>query len=259
MATPARVAHHGRMSPLIGLLADTHPGGLPSHSVKDKYVAAIRDGAEALPVLIPPPLDDADLDLAALLDRLDGLVLPGSTSNVAPEAYGQANAYPDLPGDAPRDRLALPLVREAVRRGMPVLAICRGFQELNVALGGTLHQAVHDVAGLTDHREDGAAPEAVRYAPAHSIRFEAGPIRAAAGDEARVNSLHGQGIDRLADGLAAEAYAPDGLVEAARGMGHGFVLGVQWHPEWRHGDTALGRYVFASFGDAARAWKARTS
>lgn len=237
---------------LIGIAAcikEVQGEDLPFHAVADPYVDAVRRGAEADAVLLPA-VGGAD---DALLARLDGLVLSGSKSNLRPEHYG---GDPDGPGphDPRRDATTLPTIIRALAAGVPLLAICRGFQELNVALGGTLHQRVHAIAGLADHRSPGGAPEAA-FAPRHPVRLVEGGVlaRLARPGEVMVNSLHGQGIDRLAPGLAVEAVAPDGLVEAARVEAAGaFALGVQWHPEWRFEDDPLSSALWRAFGDAAR-------
>jgi putative glutamine amidotransferase len=151
----------------------------------------------------------------------------------------------------------LPLIRRALELGVPLLAICRGIQELNVALGGSLHQHVHEVAGRSDHRSDKSVPLAERYGPAHPITLTPRGILQGLLDGAatvEVNSLHGQAIDRLAPGLAVEALVPDGTIEAVRVVGvRGFALGVQWHPEWRVLDNPISRRLFAAFGAACRA------
>ena len=242
------------MPPIVGLpaCARRYPDYL-QHAVAEQYVAAVRDGAGALPVLLPP----VGAPVEALLDRLDGLLLPGSESNVDPARYGVAEDATPGQHDPARDATVLPLIRMALARGMPVLAICRGHQELNVALGGTLHQVVHRLAGRLDHREDPAADEAAQWATAHGVALSGG-LAALLGQAAiRVNSLHGQAIDRLGRGLVAEAVAPDGTVEAVRAEGAGFCVGVQWHPE--RGETgAMGSAaLFRGFGAACRAYAAR--
>jgi len=163
---------------------------------------------------------------------------------------------PTLPLDPHRDDWTLPLIPRLLERGIPLLAICRGFQEVNVALGGSLHQAVHQVAGLRDHRDDESLPVDEQYGPAHPVRIEAGGLLAALldADEVIVNSLHGQGVNRLAPGLRVEARAPDGLVEAfSATSGSAFALAVQWHPEWRAAENPVSRRLFEAFGDACRA------
>ena len=251
------------MKPLIGVVADVHAGAKHVvHSVQQKYLDAVTAGADALALILPAHIaadgaawSDPE-DLADILDRLDGLFLTGAISNVAPERYGATLADPASPADPARDHVTLALVRGAVQRGLPLLGVCRGFQEINVALGGTLHQAVHAVPGLLDHREPPGVPVADQYLPAHEIAFApAGLLRAISGmSGARVNSLHGQGVDRLAPTLAIDATAPDGLVEAFR-LDHAekFLLGIQWHPEWAFRDDPLSVAIFRSFGAAARA------
>lgn len=237
--------------PVVGLVADRRShDGMAVHQANDEYVTAIRDGAGALPLLIPAT--DAPLDVEVVLGAIDGLLFTGSASNVHPSHY-DGPLRPGTLFDAPRDATALPLLRAAIAAGKPVLAICRGFQELNVALGGSLHQAVHDLPGHLDHREPKGVPLDAEYAPAHPIAIVPGGVLAAIAGEgtAQVNSLHHQGIDRLAPGLRVEATAPDGLIEAVSCPGtKGFVLGVQWHPEWRWQDHALSRAIFAAFGAA---------
>jgi putative glutamine amidotransferase len=187
---------------------------------------------------------------------VDGLLLPGSPSNVAPALYGGAPPRRGTLGDPARDAAALPLVRAAAAAGVPMLCICRGFQELNVAFGGTLHQHVHEIAGRLDHREDETAPLEVQYGPAHPLRILPGGMLAeiAGAETAMVNSLHHQGIDRLAPPLRAEALAPDGQIEAvSMPEARGFLLGVQWHPEWRWAEQPLSRAILAAFGAALQA------
>lgn len=216
----------------------------------DKYARAVRQGAAAQPVMFP--LADAR-QIPELLALVDGVMLTGSPSNVDPAHFGQAVADPGLPLDAQRDALTLPLVHACLAMGVPLLGVCRGFQEINVALGGTLHQAVHDVPGLMDHREDETLPLAEQYAPSHDIRLVPGSVfeRWAGGPVARVNSLHGQGIDRLADGLRALGHAPDGLVEAYEMTGaRAFACAVQWHPEWRFWEHDFYAAIFGAFGQA---------
>ena len=242
--------------PLVGITACLKAHEQSAfHSVQDKYVDAVVAGTGAVPVLIPAI--GAALDLAALLARLDGILVTGSPSNVDPAHYGGPPPRPGNEADPARDATTLPLIRAALAAGVPLLAICRGIQELNVALGGTLHQHVHELPGRRDHRSDRSLPYAERYAPVHAIRLTpGGRLQAVMGGALRidVNSLHGQGIDRLADGLVVEAVAEDGTIEAVSVPGaRGFALGVQWHPEWRVLENVWSRRLFAAFGDAARA------
>lgn len=245
--------------PIVGIFADrTMAGAHPAHTVGEKYITAIVDGADALVVLLPA-LGDRQ-SLGDILGAVDGLLFTGSYSNVEPSRYGGAPSIEGTLHDAARDATTLPLLRAAVDIGMPVLAICRGLQELNVAFGGTLHQHVHEVDGLDDHREDKSEPLDVQYSAAHAVRLAPGGLlaRLHGALEAQVNSLHGQGIERLGVGLSVEAQAPDGLIEAIGMPGaRGFVLGLQWHPEWQFASNPLSREIFAAFGQACRAWRAR--
>ena len=177
------------------------------HQANDEYIVAVRDGAGALPLLIPST--DVPLGIADVLAAVDGLLFTGSPSNVAPARYG-ASGPAEMMLDPRRDATTLPLIAAAVAAGKPVLAICRGFQELNVALGGTLHQRVHDIPGRLDHRENSGAPLDVQYGPAHAVTVHPGTLlaRLAGAGEHTVNSLHHQGIDRLASPLAVNATAP---------------------------------------------------
>ncbi|HBK45018.1 MAG TPA: gamma-glutamyl-gamma-aminobutyrate hydrolase [Xanthomonadaceae bacterium] len=239
--------------PLVGLPTDRKViGAHPFLAVGEKYVRAVVDGVGATPVLLPslqPPLP-----VAPWLSRLDGLLLTGSLSNIEPHHYGNESSWEGNLHDPARDASTLPLIPLALAQGLPVLAICRGFQEVNVALGGSLHQKVHEVPGLDDHREDVEAALEVQYGPAHEIRLQPGGwlARIAGQAQVRVNSLHGQGVARLGEGLAVEAVSPDGLVEAFRGTGSSFLLGVQWHPEWQVGENPFYLGIFQAFGDACR-------
>jgi len=224
---------------------------LPVYLTPQPYVAAVAGAAGALPLLIPA-LGEA-LDHDTLLDRVDGLLLTGSPSNVHPSLYGQDDAEPCPPVDAARDATTLPLIRAAIARDLPILAICRGLQELNVALGGSLFPRLHRVPGRLDHRSDPAKNVEEQFGPAHTVRLTAGgALHSLAGTEhLTVNSLHGQGIDRLAAGLDIEAIAPDGQIEAVRVTGARFALAVQWHPEWTAASDPVSRALFAAFGAAA--------
>lgn len=246
------------VSPLVGLPTDrTSIGAHPFLVTGEKYLRAAIDGAGVTPVLLPslqPPVLPRDW-----LARLDGLLLTGATSNIEPHHYSDEPSWAGNPHDPARDINALELIPQAIAMGVPILAICRGFQEVNVALGGALHQKVHEVAGLADHREDPQAPLDRQYGPAHDVILSPGGWLAeiAGAERARVNSLHGQGVARLGGDLIVEAWAPDGLIEAFRGIGPGFLLGVQWHPEWRVLDDAFYLGIFQTFGDACRHYAAR--
>ncbi|HEX2447474.1 MAG TPA: gamma-glutamyl-gamma-aminobutyrate hydrolase family protein [Methyloceanibacter sp.] len=220
-------------------------------AVGRKYSTAIAEVAECQPLLVPVGAGLADI--GSILEIADAILLSGSRSNVAPEHYGEET--PLLPErlDHLRDALTLPLIRAAVERKTPLFAICRGFQELNVALGGSLYQAVHDVNGHKDHRAKPDVSLDEAYGPIHPVRLS-GKLRDWVGsDEIMVNSLHWQGVARLADGLKPEAFAEDGLVEAVRGPDDSaFCLGVQWHPEWGAKSNPVSTVLFRRFGAAAK-------
>jgi putative glutamine amidotransferase len=243
-----------RHKPLIGIPADRRLlGPHPFHCVGEKYIAAVAEAAGAVPVLMPV-LGERDLD--TWLEHLDGILLTGSPSNVEPRRYAGPASDPDTLHDPHRDETTLPLIPRAIETGLPLFAVCRGFQEMNVAFGGTLWQKVQEVPGKLDHREDKEQPLEVQYAPAHEVELvRGGHLHKLAGaDRVRVNSLHSQGVQTLGAGLEVEARAPDGLVEAFRvAAAPGFALAVQWHPEWQVLKNPFAHALFAAFGDAARA------
>lgn len=225
---------------------------MPFLVLGDKYARAVRDSVHGQAVLFP--LADAT-QIPDLLALVDGVMLTGSPSNVDPAYFSQPVADPSLPLDPQRDALTLALVRACLQGAVPLLGLCRGFQEINVALGGTLHQRVHTVPGLCDHREPSGAPVEVQYGPAHEVIFEPGSVFAAwaGADRVLVNSLHGQGVDRLAKGLRVEGHAPDGLIEAFSVQGaHSFAMAVQWHPEWHSSMNPFYAQLFSAFGESCR-------
>jgi putative glutamine amidotransferase len=204
----------------------------------------------ALPISIPP-VGEAQI---GLLDRIDGLLIPGSPSNVHPSHYGIGESLTPDKHDPARDSTTLPLIRAAVARGLPVLAICRGIQELNVALGGSLLQNIHDIEGRHDHRGNGNGSIEVAYGPKHLVTLSGALARIVGASRIMVNSLHGQAVNQPAPGLVINAIAEDGTVEAVSAPNApGFVLGVQWHPEWRYAENPASMAIFRAFGDACRA------
>lgn len=239
--------------PIVIIPCDTKViDGLTFDAVGRKYSAAVAEVADCQPLLAP--LGPSMLDMNGLLEIADGILLSGALSNVHPSHYGLGEPpLNEKALDHERDGLTLPLVREALHRKLPLFAICRGFQELNVALGGTLDQAVHTVDGRNDHREPSDVPVEERFGPAHPVTLS-GTLRNWVGqDEITVNSLHWQGIQRLAPLLTAEAHAKDGLIEAVRGPSdHPFLFGVQWHPEWQAKHNTASIEIFHRFGDAVR-------
>ena len=239
--------------PRVGLPTDHKQiGAHPFLAVGEKYVRAVVDGAGCLPLLVPTL--DPVLPLREVLAGLDGLLLTGAVSNIEPHHYSDESSYEGNLLDPRRDATNLPLIPLAIEMGVPVLAICRGFQEVNVAFGGTLHQKVQEQPGFMDHRENRDDPLDVQYGPAHDIALVPGGLLAGlAGDtRATVNSLHGQGVRRLGEGLVVEAQAPDGLIEAYRHDGPAFMLAVQWHPEWKVRENPFYLAIFRAFGDACR-------
>ena len=223
------------------------------HAVGEKYVAAVRDGAGAIPLLIP--VLENPLELETILRTVDGIFLTGSPSNVAPTSYGGTPPREGVLQDECRDATSLPLIKRAVESGKPIFAVCRGLQEFNVAFGGTLHQHVQEVPGRIDHRENKTAPLDVQYAPSHDIELTRGGLleRLAGSRSVKVNSLHAQAVDRLGVGLTVEAVAPDGTIEAfGVANARGFALAVQWHPEWKFWENSFSKALFETFGQSLR-------
>ncbi|HQT46568.1 MAG TPA: gamma-glutamyl-gamma-aminobutyrate hydrolase family protein [Acidocella sp.] len=224
------------------------------HATPARYGAALIEAANAMPVLIPPEGEA----MVALLDRLDGIMFNGSPSNVAPMRYGaDFDATPDA-HDPERDATTLPLIRAALGRGLPILCICRGLQELNVALGGTLTQEVHNLSGRMDHRAGEGTREQL-FAVKHEVTLSGMLARISGAETIAVNSLHGQAIDQLAEGLVVEALAPDGTIEAIRvADAKRFAIGVQWHPEWEVMHFPDRLRLFQAFGEACAAYRQDT-
>ncbi len=244
--------------PLVLVSSDLRSiDGMSWHMTPSTYLEAVVYGAGAMPVMLPALAGALDLD--AVLDRVDGVLLSGSKSNVHPSLYGEEPTPDHEPYDPARDATTLPLIRRALERGIPLFAICRGYQELNVALGGTLHTEIQNFEGRMDHRPPEAPTSDQRYAIRHKVRVvRQGCIgRVLDADEIDVNSLHRQGLATLADRLRIEATAPDGTIEAVSVEGAtAFAVGVQWHPEyWVRSDHPSSR-LFAAFGDAVRAFAA---
>ena len=233
-------------------------GDHPFHIAGKKYLDAVRL-AGALPLIVP----SAQLDeLPALLDLADGVLLTGSPSNVHPSHFDEAVHDPSLPLDPERDAWTLPLIRLALQRGLPLFAICRGTQETNVALGGSLFQAVQEVPGHHDHRAPAGQPAAVQYADTHEVSVVPGGLLARITGQSHfaVNSLHGQAVRQLAPGLQVEALAPDGVVEAFTVAGSaGFNLCVQWHPEWQADSNPVSQQLLQAFGSAVKAYQVQRS
>lgn len=228
--------------------------GHPFQVVGEKYLNALQL-AGCQPLLLPSM---SGQDMHAILDLADGVLLTGSPSNIEPSRFGQVNENPSLPLDLRRDAHTLALVRLAIDRGLPLLAICRGLQELNVAFGGTLHQAVHALPGRRDHRSTDRLGVEQAYGPAHSVEVRSGGLleQLVSSRYLVVNSLHGQAIDELGKPLRVEAVSEDGVIEACSVEGaKAFALGVQWHPEWRAENNEISMHIFKAFGTACRMYR----
>jgi len=242
-------------APVVGIPCDRKMiDGLPFHAVGEKYVTSVMIGAKALPWLIPA--FGPQFDMKALLGKLDGLLVTGSLSNVAVHHYGGAPDRPESPQDPLRDATTLPMIRAALDAGLPLLCICRGIQELNVVLGGTLHTQVHTEPGRLDHRAPQDVEMDAKYLPRHTVTFipDGRFARIFGATGIKVNSLHWQGIETPAPGLVVEGVAEDGVVEAVSVRdAKAFALGVQWHPEFRVWENPDSMKLFGAFGDAVRA------
>jgi putative glutamine amidotransferase len=252
-----RMLEMHRSRPLIGVVSDrSQVGSHFFHLVGEKYLLAAAEGSEGYPVGLPSL--GPGFDVLDIIDRLDGLLLTGSHSNVEPHRYkGPASAAGTL-HDPQRDEASLALIPAVVRAGIPVLAICRGLQEMNVAFGGTLHQAVHDLPGFAVHKENHEDPLDVQYGPSHEVEFTPGGLLEEITGQrgATVNSVHSQGVDALGEGLEVEAISSDGLIEAfVLRDAPGFNLAVQWHPEWRAGENEVSMAIFQAFGEACRRYR----
>ncbi|MDX1509658.1 MAG: gamma-glutamyl-gamma-aminobutyrate hydrolase family protein [Woeseiaceae bacterium] len=242
------------IKPVIGVPACRRLyDGHPFHMVGEKYLRAVTDAADAVPLGVPALADEVGIE--ALLGHVDGILLTGSMSNVEPRHYAGDAAKPGTLHDPQRDAMTLPLARRAIEAGVPLFAICRGIQELNVALGGTLHQHVYEVEPYHVHHENPDDPLDVQYGPSHPVNIvEGGFLHGLLGESTiMVNSLHKQGIRKLADGTTVEAVADDGLIEAfSVDDTPTFAFAVQWHPEWRATENEVSMKIFKAFGDACR-------
>ena len=244
--------------PVIGVSADRRiVDPHPFHMAGEKYLRAMIEGSNALPLIIPALGDLMEID--EILANVDGILFTGSPSNVEPHHYDGRPSEPGTLHDPNRDSMTLPLAKRAFETGVPILALCRGHQEFNVVLGGTLHQKVHDVTGLSNHRENPDDSLDEQYGPAHEVHLvEGGLLHGLAGTiTVMVNSLHSQGVEKLAAGVTVEAVAPDGLIEAfVVDSAKGFALSIQWHPEWKVTESEFSMKIFNAFGDACRQYAA---
>ena len=243
--------------PVIGIIGNHHliNDQYPTHAGGSMNSEAVAEVAEGLPLVIPA--DPRLVSVAELLEVCDGFLFTGGRPNVHPEEYGEAETEAHGAFDRARDAVALPLIRACVERGQPFLGVCRGFQEVNVAMGGTLHPEIRDLPGRMNHRmpPDGTIEE--KFALRHAVTFaDGGPFHRLFGaTEVMTNTLHGQGIKTAGARVVIDGHAPDGTPEALHVAGApGFTLAVQWHPEYRAAQDPVSRPLFAAFGAAARAW-----
>ena len=246
-----------KKKPIVGIPADVKQiGDHPYNMVGSKYIDAIVDISECTPILLPAIGDRQHI--ANIINMIDGLFLTGAVSNVEPSRYGKSPINNEMLLDKDRDATTFPLIQAALAANIPLFGVCRGFQELNVAMGGTLHQAVHLEENMMDHREKPGSVD-VQYGPAHKVKITKNGRLAqlfAQEDEITVNSVHGQGIDQLGNHLIVEATAPDGLIEAISvSDASTFALAVQWHPEWKALENQQSIALFEAFGLACKGYK----
>jgi putative glutamine amidotransferase len=241
--------------PLVGLPADTfEKDGFYYHSLGDKYVRALTDVSKVETVMIPNAIDAENID--GLLHHFDGVLMTGAVSNVHPPHYGEEATVDHEPYDHHRDATTLQLIRRVIDRGIPLFCICRGFQELNVAMGGTLETELQRGVGRLDHRAPKSDDIDERYGPRHTVTISKGGLldHMLGKHETMVNTIHRQGIKKLGAGLNIEATAPDGIIEAVSVKGaKAFAFGTQWHPEFKATKNPDSLKLFKAFGDAVRA------
>ena len=239
------------MRPLVLVSSDVRiDEGHRRHSVPETYLTAVKDGAGCVPLVLPA----LDIDLDTVLDRVDGVLLTGARSNMHPGTYAGTATAAHEPFDQDRDAADLRLIHAVIERDLPMFCICRGLQELNVALGGTLANDIQNLPGRDDHRAFVSTMQDERYRLQHSVAVLQGGLleRAVGPGEISVNSLHRQAIDRLADGLIVEATAADDTIEAVSLPHHRYILGVQWHPEYWFRTDPPSAALFRAFGEAVR-------
>lgn len=243
--------------PIVGIISN-------SHLINDQYEVhaggtmnseAISSVSGCIPLLIPA--DPRFVSVEELLETCDGFLLTGGRANVHPEEYGESETEAHGTFDRSRDAIVLPLVRACVARGQPFMGVCRGFQEVNVAMGGSLYPEIRDLPGRTNHRmpPDGTIEE--KFALRHVVTVTTGGEfnQLFGATEVMTNTLHGQGIKSAGSRIVVDGFAPDGTPEAIYVDGaSGFTLSVQWHPEWDAANDPVSRPLFTAFGDAVRAW-----
>lgn len=252
---PNNPSHTARKPVVLMSMGAQERGGHPYQVMTNKYINPIFHIADCAPLLVPTCLGPRDVE--QYLDMADGVYLTGAATNIDPVHYGQDNLAPEKVLDRDRDAFDLPLIHAALERGLPFFGVCRGMQELNVALGGDLHQKVHELPGYNDHRDREGADVEGQYAATHEVELIPNTWLAELLQVPRipVNSLHGQGLNRLGQGIEPLGHAEDGLVEIIHMPKRPvFTLGVQWHPEWKAQHNPHSMKMYQAFGDACRAW-----
>lgn len=248
-----------RRRPVVGIIGNAHEidGRYSVHAGGTMNTEAVAVVTGALPLIVPA--DPRYVTVPELMALCDGFLLTGGRPNVHPSEYGEAETPAHGAFDRGRDAITLPLIRACVASGQPFLGICRGFQEVNVAMGGTLYPEIRDLPGRMNHRMPPEGSLEEKFALRHPVRFTEGGVfhRLLGAVEVMTNTLHGQGIARPGPRIVIEGHAPDGTPEAAFVRdAPGFTLSVQWHPEWRAGEDPVSRPLFEAFGRACAAWAA---
>jgi putative glutamine amidotransferase len=243
--------------PVIGIIGNSYllHDEYPVHAGGTMNSQAICEVSGCMPMLVPA--DPAFVSVSELLQACDGFLFTGGRPNVHPEEYGEAETEAHGAFDRARDAVALPLIRACVEKGQPILGICRGFQEVNVAMGGSLYPEIRDLPGRMNHRMPPEGTLQEKFQLRHAVTFTEGGVfhRLLGSTEVMTNTLHGQGIKAPGQRIVMDGHAPDGTPEAIYVEGApGFTLAVQWHPEWDAANDPVSRPLFTAFGDAARAW-----
>lgn len=246
-----------RKRPVVGIIGNSHliNDQYPAHAGGTMNSQAVSEVAGAMPLLIPA--DPRYVTVAELLEVCDGFLLTGGRPNVHPEEYGEQPTPAHGDFDRGRDAIVLPLVRACVERGQPFLGVCRGFQEVNVAMGGTLYPEIRDLPGRMNHRMPPEGTLEEKFALRHAVTFTEGGVfhRLMGAREVMTNTLHGQGVKTPGKRIVIDGYAPDRTPEALYVKdARGFTLAVQWHPEWNAANDPVSRPLFTAFGEAVNVW-----